>query len=110
MVMAEIHETAEIHKTEVQRDSEGRVIGKTERVERTLPRRGFGWGMLLGLLIVMVAIVAFAYSQGSFQEAGREADVAAQEAQQEVGAAMEQSGDALESAGDAVEGATDNAN
>jgi len=69
----------EIRETEVERDAEGRVVGYRERVtEPAEPRRrrggGFGWGLLFGVLLIAVGIIAFAYSQGSFQQAGVEAD------------------------------------
>ena len=66
---------AKIRETEVERDADGRVLVSREHVTEEKPRRkgGFGWGMLLGVLVIAVAIIAFAYNQGSFQQAGVEA-------------------------------------
>jgi hypothetical protein len=89
----------EIRETEVQRDSEGRVTGYTERVEETRRRRrggGFGWGLILGAVLVAAGIVAFAYSQGSFQTAGREADQATAEAQSTLSETAENATDAMQ--------------
>jgi hypothetical protein len=106
----------EIRETEVERDADGRVTGYKERVSddtiHEQPRRrkgGFGWGMLFGILIIAVAIVAFAYSQGSFQQAGVEADQATAQIEEQTGQAVETTGDALESAGDQAESAGDQA-
>lgn len=103
----------EIRETEVERDADGRVIGYKERisednthVHEAPPRRrkgGFGWGMLFGILVIAVAIVAFAYSQGSFQQAGVEADQATAQIEAQTEQAAETAGDALENAGDQAE-------
>jgi len=104
----------EIRETEVERDADGRVIGQRERVsvdthERPRRKGGFGWGMLFGILIIAVAIVAFAYSQGSFQQAGVEADQATAQIEEQTGEAAETAGDALENAGDEAESLGDQA-
>ena len=107
----------EIRETEVERDAEGRVIGYKERVSEAAdatherPRRkgGFGWGMLFGILVIAVALVAFAYSQGSFQQAGVEADQATAQIEEQTEQAAETAGDALENAGDQVESVGDQA-
>jgi hypothetical protein len=107
----------EIRETEVERDAEGRVIGYRERTSENVervherPRRkgGFGWGMLFGILVIAVAIVAFAYSQGSFQQAGVEADQATAQIEEQTGQAAETAGDAIENAGDQVEQVGDQA-
>jgi hypothetical protein len=107
----------EIRETEVERDAEGRVIGYRERVSENVtapherPRRkgGFGWGMLFGILIIAVAIVAFAYSQGSFQQAGVEADQATAQIEEQTEDVAATAGDALEDAGDQAEGVGDQA-
>jgi cytoskeletal protein RodZ len=75
---------AEVRETEVTRDMEGNVVDRKTVVERPRKKGGFGWGLFLGVLIVAGAIVAFAYNQGSFQSAGREADQATQTAQVQV--------------------------
>jgi hypothetical protein len=75
---------AEVRETEVTRDMEGNVVDRKTTIERPKKRGGFGWGLLLGVLIVAGAIIAYAYNQGSFQSAGREADQATQTAQVEL--------------------------
>lgn len=69
---------AEIRETHVKRDEHGRVTDTKVVVEREPERRrrggGFGLGLLLGVLLFGAALLIFAYSQGSFQSAGREAD------------------------------------
>ena len=106
---------AEVRETEVERDSEGRVIGYKERIadhgEPPVRRKrgGFGWGMLFGILVIAVAIIAFAYNQGSFQQAGVEADQATEQVEQQAGQAAENAGDALENAGDQAEQVGDQA-
>ncbi|MFZ2030401.1 MAG: hypothetical protein WAU68_08855 [Vitreimonas sp.] len=82
---------AVIRETRVTPDVEGDVVERntvTERpvvIERPVKKKGgFGWGMLLGVLIVAGAIVAFAYNQGSFQTAGVRADQATQTARVEA--------------------------
>lgn len=97
----------EIRETHVERDEDGRVTDTKVVVEH--PKRrggGFGWGMLLGVLIIAGAIIAFAYNQGSFQQAGVEADQATAQIEDQTATVAENTGDALESAGDAAEEAT----
>jgi hypothetical protein len=98
-------EMAKIRETEVEHDSEGRVIHTTERVERPGRRSGggFGWGMLLGVVAIALGIIVFAYSRGSFETAGQEADRATAQIEQRVDTAVENTGDALETAGDNAE-------
>ena len=67
---------AEIRETHVERDADGNVIDRRVVVDRPKKKGGFGFGMLLGVVLVAGAIIAFAYSQGSFQQAGVEADQA----------------------------------
>lgn len=104
---------AEIRETEVERDADGRVVAYKERVsergeDRVVRRRGggFGWGMLLGMFVLAVAIIAFAYNQGSFQQAGVEADQATAQIEQQTETVAENTGDVLETAGDQAEQAT----
>lgn len=75
---------AEIRETQVTRDMEGNVVDRQTRIERPKKKGGFGWGMLLGVIVVAGAIVAYAYNQGSFQTAGARADQATQTAQVEA--------------------------
>src|SRR5689334_10073187 len=73
---------AEIRETQVTQDMEGNVVDRKTVIERPRKKKGgFSLGLLIGVLIVAGAIVAFAYNQGSFQSAGREADQATQTAQ-----------------------------
>ena len=74
---------SKVRETRVERDVDGNVVGSTE-IERPKKKGGFGWGMLLGVVIVAGAIIAFAYNQGSFQTAGVRADQATQTAQADV--------------------------
>lgn len=95
-----------IRETEVVRESDGRVVERVE-VERPRKKGGFGWGMLFGVLIIAGGIIAFAYSQGSFQTAGAQADQATAQIEDQTATVAENTGDALETAGDRVEAATD---
>jgi hypothetical protein len=98
-------------EVEVERDADGRIIGYEEHVER--PRRksggGFGWGMLFGVIVLAVGIVAFAYNQGGFQEAGLEADQATAQAEETVGATAEAAGDQIEAVTDDIASNTNDA-
>jgi cytoskeletal protein RodZ len=76
---------AVVRETQVTPEVEGNVVERNTVIERPVKKKGgFGWGMLLGVLIIAGAVVAFAYNQGSFQSAGREADQATQTAQVEA--------------------------
>lgn len=97
---------AEIRETHVERDADGRVTDTKVIVERPRRKGGFGWGMLFGVLIIAGAILAFAYSQGSFQQAGVEADQATAQVEEQTSTVAENTGDALETAGDQAEQAT----
>lgn len=98
---------AEIRETHVERDAEGRVVDTKVTIDQ--PKRkggGFGWGMLFAVLVIAGGLFAFAYSQGSFQQAGVQADQATAQVEQQTEAVAENAGDALESAGDTAERAT----
>jgi cytoskeletal protein RodZ len=99
-------EMPEIRETHVERDADGRVTDTKVVVEHPKRKGGFGWGMLFGVLIIAGAIIAFAYSQGSFQQAGVEADQATAQIEDQTSTVAENTGDALESAGDTAEQAT----
>lgn len=91
---------AEIRETHVERDEDGRVIDRQVIVERPKKGGGFGWGMLLGMVLVAGAIVVFAFSEGSFQQAGVQADQATAQIEDTTSDAAQQTGNALEQAGD----------
>lgn len=91
---------AEIRETHVERDEEGRVTDTKVRIERPKRGGGFGVGMLLGVLLIAGAIVAFAYTQGSFQEAGLEADQATAAAEQQLEQAADTTQAALHESGE----------
>lgn len=99
----------EIRETHVERDADGRVTDTKVIVDRPRKKGGFGWGMLFGVILIAGAIIAFAYSQGSFQQAGVEADQATAQVEQQAGTTLENTGDAIENAGDTAEQATDTA-
>lgn len=75
---------AEVRETQVTRDADGNIVDSKTVIERPKKKGGFGWGMLLGVVIIAGAIIAFAYNQGSFQTAGARADQATQTAQADV--------------------------
>ena len=108
---------AEIRETEVERDADGRVIGYRERVsehvddDKPVRRKGggFGWGLLLGALVIAIAIVAYAYSQGGFQQAGVDADQVASVVEEQTDDVVDRTDQALQGAADTTERAVDNA-
>lgn len=87
---------AEIRETEVERDSEGRVIGYRERLRAKSSGGGFGWGLILGAVLIAVGIVAFAYSRGGFETAGREADVVAEATEEQLAETAEEASSVLD--------------
>jgi hypothetical protein len=97
----------EIRETHIQRDEEGRVIDKVTIDRPVKSGGGFGWGMLLGVILIAGAIVAFAYSQGSFQQAGVEADQAAAQMEQQAGDALDDTGVAIDQSGAAEQAANE---
>jgi hypothetical protein len=100
---------AKIRETNIEQDE--RVTNVGERLEK--PRRsggGFGIGALFGLVVAAGAVIYFAYSQGSFRNAGEEADRAASQVEQSIGQTAENAGDAAQDLGDKVEDATDTKN
>ena len=100
---------AEIRETHVERDADGRVIDTKVIVDRPKKKGGFAPGLILGAILVAGGIGAYAYSQGSFENAGSQADRATVVAEEQVGSTIETTGDALETAGDNAEQATDTA-
>ncbi|HET9230490.1 MAG TPA: hypothetical protein VFO00_04330 [Vitreimonas sp.] len=107
---------AEIRETEVERDADGRIVGYRERVsehvddDKPVRRKGggFGWGLLFGALLIAIAIVAFAYSQGGFQQAGVEADQATAQLEEQTDDVVERTDNALQGAADTTQDAVDN--
>ena len=99
---------AEIRETHIERDEDGRVVD-TKVVERRKSGGGFGWGLVFGVVLIAAAVIAFAYSQGSFQQAGVEADQATAQIEQQTDAALDRTGDAIENAGDQIEETSDRA-
>ncbi len=92
----------ETRETHIERDEHGRVVDTKVRVSRHRGA-GFGWGLLFGALVLAVVVIAFAYSQGSFQQAGVEADQAAAQAERQLDAAVDQTGDAIDNAAERTE-------
>lgn len=106
--MADIRESRE---TQVISDADGRVVETTERQTKPVRRGGnFGTGALFGFFILVAAIAIFAYSQGSFSNAGADADRATTQVQEQIGAAAQNTGDALETAGDNAKQAGEDVN
>jgi type VI protein secretion system component VasK len=89
---------AEIRETHVERDEEGRVIDTKVVVERPKKKGGFGWGMLFGALLIAAAVIGYGYSQGSFQQAGVEADQVAAQVEQSTESAVDTTSDAINNA------------
>ncbi|MGQ0531160.1 MAG: hypothetical protein ACT4OF_00530 [Caulobacteraceae bacterium] len=89
---------AEIRETHVERDEDGRVTDTKVVIERPKRKGGFGWGLLFGVLLIAAAVIGFAYSQGSFQEAGVEADQVAAQVEQSTEGAIDTTGAAIDEA------------
>lgn len=102
---------AEIRETQVERDADGRVVGQRDIIVEKPKKSGgaFGWGLLFGVLLIAFAIIGFAYNQGSFQNAGADADRATAQAESQLSQTAENAGDAAARAGDQIEDATDRA-
>lgn len=82
-----------IREDVVEPTADGRVV---ERVVVERKKGGFGWGMLLGVLIIAGGIIAFAYSQGSFQTAGVQADHVAAQVEDQTSAVAQNTGNAID--------------
>ena len=91
---------AVIRETEVERDADGRVIGYKQDIVAPKKRSGFGWGLFFGMALIAIAVIGFAYTHGSFQNAGRQADQVTAQAEQQVAAGAHQTAEAVDSAGD----------
>ena len=75
---------AEIRDTEVERDTDGHVVGYRERRRDRSGAGGFGWGLILGALLIIIGVAAYSYSQGSFSVAGRQADHVTAQAEHQI--------------------------
>jgi hypothetical protein len=98
---------AEIRETEVERDADGRIVGYRERVSEHVDDKkpvrrkgGFGWGLLFGALLIAIAVIAYAYSQGGFQQAGRDADQVAAQVETKTDDVVGRTDEALQGAAD----------
>jgi len=94
---------AKVQETEIERDTDGRVVGYKDVERPVIVKRkggGFGWGLLFGLLIAVIAVGYFAYSHGSFQNAGVTADRATAQVEQKAGDTAHQAANSLDTAGD----------
>jgi hypothetical protein len=87
---------AEIRETHVERDADGNVTDTKVVIERPRRKGGFGWGMILGVLLIAAAVIGFAYTQGGFQQAGIEADQATAQIEQSTESAIDSTGEAIE--------------
>lgn len=75
---------AEIRETHVERDADGRVTDTKVTIERPKRGGGFGAGLLLGIVALAAVLMAFAWTEGSFQNAGRTADQTTAAAEQQL--------------------------
>lgn len=91
---------AEIRETHVERDDDGRVTDTKVIIERPRKSGGFGWGMLFGALLMAGAVAGYGYSQGSFQQAGVEADQVAAHVEQQADSAVDNTQQALNETSD----------
>jgi len=98
---------AEIRETHVERDEDGRVTDTKLIIDRPKKKGGFGWGMLLGVLLIAAAVIGFAYTQGGFQEAGIEADQATEQIEQSTEGAIDTTQQALNETAESTEEAVD---
>ncbi len=94
---------AEIRETHVERDEDGRVTDTRVVVERPKKSGGFGWGMFFGALLVAAAVIGFGYSEGSFQQAGVEADQVAAQVEQTTEGAVDATSDTVNNATETTE-------
>lgn len=77
---------ARIEEARVEQDADGRV----EKIIIKRPKRGggFGFGVLVGVILIAGALMAFVFTQGSFQQAAVEADQMAASVERQAGAAV----------------------
>jgi hypothetical protein len=64
---------------------------------------GFGWGLLLGALLLAIIVVGYAYSQGGFQQAGRDADQVASVVEEQTDDVVGRTDEALQGAADSTQ-------
>ncbi len=86
---------AENRETHVERDAEGNVTDTKVVIERPTKKGRFGWGLFFGALLIAALVIGFGYSQGSFQQAGVEADQVAAQVEQSTERAIDTTSDAL---------------
>ncbi len=91
---------AEVRETQVAKDAEGDVLDRRTVIERPHRDGGFGWGLLLGVVLVAIAVLAFAYGQGSFRTADREADKTTRTGQVELNQTADNTRQAANNAAD----------
>jgi len=92
---------AEIRETHVKRDEHGRVTDTKVIIEHPKRKKGgFGLGILLGVILIAGALLAFVYSQGSFQQAGAEADQMTAQVEQQTAEVADNTSATLDGAAD----------
>ncbi len=89
-----------VREMQVERETGEPIASTMEKPIDHRPRRSGIAGVIFTVILIAGAIGLFAYSQGSFQSAGRETDQAAAQVERQVDAAVVNTGDALEAAGD----------
>ncbi len=77
---------ARIEEARVEQDADGRV--EKIIIERPKRGRGFGFGVLVGVMLIAGALMAFVFTQGSFQQAAVEADHMAASVERQADAAV----------------------
>lgn len=100
---------AEIRETHVKRDEHGRVTDTKVIIDHPKKKSGFGLGLLLGVVLIAGAILAFVYTQGSFQEAAREADQVAAQVEQQTASIADTTTQTVERSTDAAVDTTSDA-
>lgn len=87
-----------VREMQVERETGEPVASTMEKQIDHRPRRSGIAGVIFTVILIAGAIGLFAYSQGSFQSAGREIDQAAAQVERQADAAVVSTGDALEAA------------
>ncbi|MBC7767516.1 MAG: hypothetical protein H7124_01880 [Phycisphaerales bacterium] len=94
---------AEIRETQVKRDEHGRVTDTKVIIDHPKKKSGFGVGILLGVVLIAGALLAFVYTQGSFQQAGREADQVTAQVEQQTATIADNTADTIDGATDTAQ-------